>query len=128
MKRIALLLMMIGALATVQAEDTVYPYLTFETADGGKVSVSVSALAITVNDGVLKAGTQTFALSNLSRMYFSKTDETSDAAGIETVSTAVLNEALAIYDLQGRKVTKEQMRRSIYVIKTKTGTRKVNVK
>lgn len=33
-----------------------------------------------------------------------------------------------IYDLQGRKVTKDQMRRGIYVVKTKSGIRKVRVK
>ena len=43
MRRLTSILMLLTAVMTVQAEDTVYPYLTFETADGGKVSVSVSA-------------------------------------------------------------------------------------
>ena len=39
-----------------------------------------------------------------------------------------LDEATEIYDLQGHKVTKDLMRRGVYVIKTKQGTFKLNVK
>lgn len=104
-----------------------YPYLTFETTDGTKTSVSSSSLTITVEDGKLMAGSQEFALTNLSKMYFSTSDE-STTTGIETVNAATLDNTTIIYDLQGRKVAKEQMKRGVYVIKTKNGTRKVNVK
>ena len=58
-------------------------------------------------------------------MYFSTSDETT---GIEEINVTTLDEKADIYDLQGRKVSKEKMRRGVYVIKTKNGVRKVNVK
>ena len=70
-------------------------------------------------------GTQSFTLSNLSKMYFSNTDETT---GISEVMRAELDEATEIYNLQGHKVSKDQMRRGVYVIKTKQGTFKLNVR
>ena len=113
---------MVGAL-TVQADD--YSYLTFETADGTKTSVSSTGLTMTIQDGKLIVGSVELALVDLNKMYFSVSDETT---GIEEVSIVTLDDATAIYDLQGRKVSKEQMRHGVYVIKTKNGTRKVNVK
>lgn len=126
MKKIVLLLMtLVGALA-VQAEDT-YTYLTFETTDGAKASVDVSSLPVTINldSSTLTIGNQSFALDDLSKMYFSTQSETT---GIEGISSATIDDDAVIYDLHGRRVTKAQMRHGIYVIKTKQGTRKVSVK
>lgn len=126
MKKIVLLLMtLVGALA-VQAEDT-YTYLTFETTDGAKTSVDVSSLPVTINldSSTLIIGNQSFVLADLSKMYFSTQSETT---GIEGISSATIDDDAVIYDLYGRKVTKAQMRRGIYVMKTKLGTRKVNVR
>ena len=127
MKKIVLLLMtLVGGGLAVQAEDT-YTYLTFETTDGAKISVSVSSLPVTINldNSTLAVGNETFALADLSKMYFSTQSETT---GIQEINSATTDEAADIYDLQGHKVTKAQMRHGIYVIKTKQGTRKVSVK
>lgn len=124
MKKLAVLFTTLSVALMVQADN--YPYLTFETADGTKTSVSSATLTITIQDGKLVAGSQEFTLADLSKMYFSTSDETT--SGIEEISITSLEEAISIYDLQGRKVSKDQMRRGIYVIKTKSGTRKVNVK
>lgn len=127
MKKIVLLLMtLVGSVLTVQAKDT-YTYLTFETTDGSKTSVDVSSLPVTINldNSTLTIGNQTFALADLSKMYFSTQSETT---GIQEINSATTDEAADIYDLQGHKVTKAQMRHGIYVIKTKQGTRKVSVK
>lgn len=127
MKKIVLLLMtLVGGVLAVQAEDS-YTYLTFETTDGAKVSVSVSSLPVTINldNSTLAIGNETFALADLSKMYFSTQSETT---GIQEINSATTDEAADIYDLQGHKVTKAQMRHGIYVIKTKQGTRKVSVK
>ena len=113
---------MIGTL-TAHAAD--YTYLTFETTDGAKVSVEASSLTITISGTTLTAGSQSFTLSNLSKMYFSNSDETT---GIETLSVSDWNEITDIYDLNGRKVSKDQMQRGVYVIKTKSGTHKIAVK
>lgn len=127
MKKIVLLLMtLVGGGLAVQAEDS-YTYLTFETTDGAKVSVSVSSQPVTINldNSTLAIGNETFALADLSKMYFSTQSETT---GIQEINSATIDEAADIYDLQGHKVTKAQMRHGIYVIKTKQGTRKVSVK
>jgi len=113
---------LVGAL-NVQAEE--YAYLTFETTDGEKASVAVSSLTLTISGNTLTAGSQTFTLSNLSKMYFSNSDETT---AIEEITTATLDEAADIYDLQGHKVTKAQMKRGVYIVKTKSRTYKMIVK
>ena len=123
MKKFLLIMMALVGAQIVQAEE--YAYLTFETTDGEKASVAVSSLTLTINGNTLTAGSQTFILSNLSKMYFSNTNETT---AIEEITTATLDEAADIYDLQGHKVTKEQMKRGVYIVKTKSRTYKMIVK
>ena len=123
MKKIVIIMMALVGALTVQAEE--YAYLTFETTDGAKASVDVSSLTLTISGKTMTAGSQTFVLSNLSKMYFSNTSETT---AIEEITTATLDEAADIYDLQGHKVTKEQMKRGVYIVKTKTRTYKMIVK
>ena len=128
MKKIVLLLMtLVGALA-VQAEDT-YTYLTFETTDGVKASVPVSSLTLIISGNTLTAGSESFTLSNLSKMYFSNDDQTTAINEIDYSQTDdLLSESTDIYDLQGHKISKEQMRKGIYIIKTKSKTYKMIVK
>ena len=125
MKKQIMTMMVMIASVTAQAENDDYPYLTFETADGAKISISTASLTINIQDGKLMAGSMELTLADLSKMYFSTSDETT---GIEEVTTTTLDETADIYDLLGRKVTKDQMRRGIYVVKTKSGIRKVRVK
>ena len=128
MKKIVLLLMtLVGALA-VQAEDT-YTYLTFETTDGVKASVPVSSLTLIISGNTLTAGSESFTLSNLSKMYFSNDDQTTAINEIDYSQTDdLLSESTDIYDLQGHKISREQMRKGIYIIKTKSKTYKMIVK
>ena len=123
MKKVILSLSMLAGALSAMAED--YPYLTFETTNGEKTSTSTASLTISIQDGKLMAGSMELTLADLSKMYFSTSNETT---GIEEVSIATLDDTADIYDLLGRKVSKAQMRRGVYVIKTKNGTRKVNVK
>ena len=125
MKKIVLLFMALVGVLTVQADNT-YPYLTFETTDGAKASLPVSSLTLTINGTTLTAGEETFTLSNLSKMYFSSSDETT--SGIDEITSATLDEATSIYDLQGHKVSKDQMKNGVYVVKTKNKTFKMIVK
>ena len=123
MKKIVLLLLtLVGALA-VQAEDT-YTYLTFETTDGVKASVPVSSQPVTINldNSTLAIGNETFALADLSKMYFSTQSETT---GIQEINSATIDEAADIYDLQGHKVTKAQMKKGVYIVKTNSKTYKI---
>ena len=124
MKKLFLLLTVLVTTLTAQAEG--YTYLTFETTDGAKASVSVENLTLTINGTTLTAGSQQFTLSNLSKMYFSTSDET--ATGIEEITSASIEEATDIYDLQGHKVSKEQMRKGVYIVKTKSRTYKMVVR
>ena len=134
MKKIALLLMTLAGALTVQGRvhplpdmaESAYNYLTFEMTDGAKASVSVASLTLSINGNTLTAGSQTFTLSNLSKMYFSTADET--ATGISEITAATLDEAAEIYDLQGHKVAKDQMRRGVYIVKSNSRTYKMIVR
>lgn len=124
MKRLLFILMMMTGTLAMQAGD--YPYLTFETTDGNKVSVSTESLTLTVSGTTLTAGNQSFTLVNLSRMYLSTSDEST--TGISETMTADLNEVTDIYDLKGNKVSKSQMQKGVYIVKTNKGTFKMTVK
>ena len=125
MKKILMLLTMLVGTLTVQAGD--YTYLTFETTDGAKASVSVASdVTLTISGTTLTVGSQSFTLTNLSKMYFSTSDETT--TGISEVMKADLDEAMEIYDLQGKKVSKDQMRRGVYIVKTNSRTYKMVVR
>ena len=136
MKKTVLLFMVLAGALTVQANDSSsnddYPFLTFETSDGSKTSVSSTELTITIKDGKLTAGSTVFTLADLSKMYFSTFDETMGIEDIEVFQTDDLQNAGEIYDLNGRKIVNHTENRKlpsgIYVIKTKTGTRKIQVK
>ena len=126
MKRLfmALATLLLG-LTAIHAGD--YPYLTFELTDGTKASVSVSQLQLAINGTTLTAGSQSFTLTNLAKMYFSATDESS-ATGISSASIINNDDITDIYDLQGHKVTKDQMKKGVYIVKTKDRTYKIAVK
>ena len=81
-KQILTLMVMIAAVSA-QADNYDYPYLTFETADGTKTSISTASLTIHIQDGKLMAGSTELTLADLSKMYFSTSDETT---GIEEVN------------------------------------------
>lgn len=124
--------MMAGTLPTM-AES--YPYLTFELTDGTKVSVSVSSLTLSVNGTTLKAGSQTFTISNLSKMYFSSSDETTGGSTAIEELTADDLEGKEVYDLNGHKIELRitnyelpQLPRGVYIVKSKNKTCKIVVK
>lgn len=122
MKKIYLILTLLAGTITAQADD--YPYLTFETSNGEKVSIEFSSdLSLVFSSTTLKVGNQqTFNLKDLKKMYFSPVSQTT---GISTVTTDDYK-IYGYYDLQGRPV--EQPTKGIYVIKTSKGTQKVYVK
>ncbi len=129
MKKYLLLLITLIGPSCIYADD--YPYLTFETADGTRTSVSVSSLTLSISDGKLTAGDKTFTLTDLTKMYFSTTDVTSIEKVMETVEGEV-----EVFNLRGVSMGKYENIRSaasalktgIYVIKSKSETIKVSVK
>jgi len=129
MKKLMLtLLMSVGAIA-VNAEG--FPYLTFETTDGARVSVPVESLSLSISGTTLKAGSQSFTLVNLAKMYFSDADETT---GIETIGQ--LDDLVSddsIYDLSGKKIVNSKLSNGklphgVYIVKTKEKTYKIVVR
>lgn len=125
MKRLLLFaILMIGVLAA-HAEG--YTHLTFETTDGAKISVPASSLSIAISGTTLTAGSQSFTISNLSKMYFSISDETTGISEVLKLDSE--DSSIAIFDLQGRKMEKEDMRSGqVYIVNTKNGTHKIAVK
>ena len=124
MKKILLtVLMFCAGLTAVMAED--YPYLTFELTDGTKASVPTASLTLTINGTTLTTGSQSFTLTNLSKMYFTKTNMSTGIKSIENGELTIGNE---IYDLQGHKVTKAQMKKGVYIVKTNDKTYIIAVK
>ena len=117
------LILMMGATA-VNADS--YTYLTFELTDGSKASVSVSSVSLNFSGTTLTVGNETYTLTNLSKMYFTTSDQTT--TGIESITTETLNEAAEIFDLNGHKVQKSEMKNGVYIVKTKTGTHKMIVR
>ena len=124
MRILLLTLMVMMTMMTVRANDKSYTYLTFETTDGAKASVEMVSLKLTFSGTTLMMGTESFPISNLKKIYFSLSDESS-STGIESVKTATINDSVAIYDLQGHQVTKWQVKRGIYIVKAKDRTYKM---
>lgn len=116
MKKVLLLLLMLVAMQTTAWAEN-YAYLTFEMTDGGKTSVPVSSIELTISGSTLTVGDNTFVLSNLNKMYFSVSDETT----VTCINTHLLKEAVEVYDLKGNRVSEPQMKNGVYVVKTKNG-------
>ena len=127
-KKLLWTVLVLAGMLPTRAEE--YGYLTFELTDGAKASVSVESLTLTFEGATLKGGKETFKVSNLSKMYFSKTDETTGTPdAIDDVKTddGAWDDG-EIYDLNGRRVTRDQMRKGVYIVKTKERTCKIVVK
>lgn len=125
MKKIVLLFLAMMGLSVAHADNS-YTYLTFETTDGARISVPATQLKMTIRGNTLSTGTQTFTLANLSKMYFTATDETT--TGISTATTATIDEATEIYDLNGRRIDNRNLPKGVYIVKTKDRTYKMTVK
>ena len=110
MKKIGIIFFALLTAISVQAEN--YPYITFESNGGAKTSVEVNGLVIRVQGTTLTAGSEAFALAELSKMYFSTEDEsTTDIENTEADQSAV-----AYYDLQGRLLPNDRLPAGIFVI------------
>lgn len=125
MKKIVLLFLAMMGLSVAHAGNS-YTYLTFETTDGARISVPASQLKMTIRGNTLSTGEQTFTLANLSKMYFTATDETT--TGINAATTATIDEATEVYDLNGRRIDNRNLPKGVYIVKTKDRTYKMTVK
>ena len=98
MKKVVLITLMTISFLSAKAYE--YPYLVFLKSEGGTTAVSVESLNITISNGKLiitnADGTQTFSLSELSKMYFS---QDADLTGISTNN--ITDEAVEVFTLGG---------------------------
>lgn len=120
------------AIGTTAALAYDYPYLVFQTTDGNATSVEVSDLTISVNGTSLVVtngdGTQTFTLSDLSKMYFSQT------AGIDDIRDDN-GQAVEVFHLSGQRVgsfidlrsARQQLEKGIYLVKANGKTSKISI-
>ena len=110
-KKLLLLTALMGTLTALAVD---YPYLTIELTDGTKASISVSSnVPLNFDGATLTIGSESFTLTNLSKMYFSTTSETTGIAEAQTISD---DEVEAIYDLSGRKVVNGRLPKGVYII------------
>ena len=126
MKKIVLFLTMMVGVLTAHADS--YTYLTFETTDGAKASLSVEGLTLSISGTTLTAGAQSFTLTNLSKMYFSTSDETATGISEELRVNSEEFASATFYDLHGKMVDKSQLAKGIYIVKTKSRTYKMVVR
>ena len=129
MKKVLLVLLMMTGMLTAHADS--YTYLTFEKSDGTLTSVSLSSLSITISGTTLTAGDQSFALADLTKMYFT----TADVTAIDEVKTAVKGE-VEVFSMNGVAMGKyttvqeamSSLRTGVYIVKSNGKTVKVAVK
>jgi len=131
MKRILLTVLCVIGMTTAKAYD--YTYLVFQTTEGTSSAIDVNDLTITINGSSLivtnNSGTQSFTLSDLSKMYFSST------AGISDVSSDS-NQDVEIYTPSGMFLGKfenlpsaqKQLEKGIYIVKTSSKTTKITIR
>ena len=103
-----------------------FGYMVFTLNDGTMKSITANGLTLSFTDGNLsaKSGNNelTIPLNSLKVMAFSKNGVT--AIG----DTMADDDSEEIYDLQGHRVTRAEMRKGVYIIKTKNRTYKVNIR
>ncbi|MBR4387804.1 MAG: hypothetical protein IKT00_01335 [Prevotella sp.] len=108
-----------------------YKYLQFTLTDGTTQSIAATGANISFSDGTLIAtngeNTLSIPVANLEKMAFSNEE---DITGIKTIDIETLpqDEDITIFDLQGRQVTKDHMRKGIYIVKTCDKTFKITMR
>ena len=129
-------LIFLGMLTTFSGslKATDYGYLVFTLNDGTTQSIVTTNLSLTFNGGNVTAKSDTstlvIPLANLQKMEFSD-DNTADIHETEEFgqsSALTIDESTEIFDLQGIRVTKDQMRNGIYIVKRGNKTYKMTVK
>ncbi len=132
MKKALLTLFIIVASLAARAYD--YPYLVFQTTDGTVHAMAVESLTIDVSGSNLVAtnseGSQTFALAELSKMFFSESvtgvEEMFSPDGGEVDVFAVTGAHLGKFAKAQEATT--HLKTGIYLLKSKSATIKIVVR
>lgn len=135
MKKVFFVVLLLAA-QTASAELYDYPYLAFQTTDGIVKTVSVSSLSLTISDGALIAtsddGTESFTLSDLSKMYFTteavttkvQNPETTDSSEVEVTSLA----GVFCGTFPSVEAARQSLPAGMYIVKNSKETFKIAVK
>ena len=133
MRKVLLLITVLFGMATAHAEE--YYYLTIVETDGTKTSLTAVGLSLTFGSDELTVSnaytdeSKTIALSHLASMNFSNNDETSGIRSIQADATFSIDEADAVYTLQGQKLPASTPRqKGMYLIRKGTTTKKLQVR
>lgn len=124
--------MLTALCGNVRASD--YSYLVFTLTDGTTQSIVTTNLSLTFNNGNLTAKNETdtliIPLANLQKMEFSNDEATviEEYASFGQNQTLIFDNSADIYDLRGSRITKDQMRKGIYIIKQGNKTYKITVR
>ncbi len=131
MKKILLTIMCVIGMTTARAYD--YTYLVFQTESGQATSVDVNDLTITINGTSLVvtngSGTQTFTLSDLSKMYFSNTAGISELTNDESQEVEVFTPSgMSMGRFENLLSAQKQLEKGVYIVKSDNRTSKIIVK
>ena len=125
-KRIIILSLLAAISGQILAEE--YGFMVFTLNDGSTQSIPAKELSMSFTGGNLtaKSGTSTLTipLTDLKSMVFSN----DEASGIGQVDSKTTDTVTGIYNLQGHKVSKELLRKGVYMVKTQNGTHKMTIK
>lgn len=133
MRKVLTVIMVLVGIATAMAYE--YPFLTFQSNDGSSKTVSVESLSITVSNGQLVVtnadGTESFALTDLSKMYFSENGGSTVIANVDTG-----NDHVDVFTISGMHLgtfqtvdaAKASLKPGLYVMKSNNKTLKTTVR
>ena len=133
MKKALFLTITLLGMMIVHAQE--YTYLTIVEKDGSKTSLTAVGLSMKFSNGNLTVSnaytneSKTIALNNLLAMNFSNSNETTGMLNIQTEGSVSIDNADAIYTLQGQALPIEsQLPKGIYIIRKGNETRKLQVR
>ena len=133
MRKVLTVIMVLVGIDTAMAYE--YPFLTFQSNDGSSKTVSVESLSITVSNGQLVVtnadGTESFALTDLSKMYFSENGGSTVIANVDTG-----NDHVDVFTISGMHLgtfqtvdaAKASLKPGLYVMKSNNKTLKTTVR
>ena len=116
-------------MVTVHAED--YYYLTIVETDGTKTSLTAVGLSLNFgsDSNAYTDESKTIALSHLASMNFSNNDETTGIRSIQTDGSISIDDADAIYTLQGQKMPAGATpQKGMYLVRKGNVTQKLQVR
>ena len=119
MKRFSFIFLFLVCVLLLKAQNS---YLTLEMRDGSKLSIPVSMQKLVFSGDTLNIDNKSLPLSSICKICFSNIDESSD---IESIYKDDINNIIDYYDLQGHRLTKEWLKKGIYIVRTKRSSNKM---